>query len=210
MVSPAGDLLCPRRQSRQSATGGRRLEKHSVFLCRLPPDPPFVLRGSHQGARLYPSGAGKGQDTVPCADRCRSVLVEQADAPTRAIAPGFQISRGGSVVAPPPWLVLRAGEWLQHSRPLGLQRPFGPLTSAPIPALEFSGYRQPPGVHPIGGRGPLIGRFKGMGYLGEGGNRNPPSSRQLFGNFLSAQKVTRPGAKHPKSSLQAKSPRTLL
>ena len=34
-----GDLLCPRRQSRQSAAGGWRLEKHSVFLCRLPPDP---------------------------------------------------------------------------------------------------------------------------------------------------------------------------
>ena len=42
-----------------------------------------------------------------------------------------------------------------------------------------------------------VGRFKGMGYLGEGGNRNPPSPRQFFGNFLSAQKVTRPGAKHP-------------
>ena len=42
-----------------------------------------------------------------------------------------------------------------------------------------------------------VGRFKGMGYLGEGGNRNPPSPRQLFGNFLSAQKVTRPGAKYP-------------
>ena len=47
------------------------------------------------------------------------------------------------------------------------------------------------------GRGPLISRFKGMGYLGEGGNRNPPSPRQLFGDFLSAQKVTRPEAKYP-------------
>ena len=36
-----------------------------------------------------------------------------------------------------------------------------------------------------------------MGYLGEGGNRNPPSPRQFFGDFLSAQKVTRPEAKHP-------------
>ena len=144
---------------------------HLPLTGGVGPGPPLFLRGSHQGARLYPSGAGKRQDTAPCAARCaavggfaalrmrrtpcgccRSVLVEQADAPTRAIAPGFQISRGGSVVAPPPWLVLRAGEWLQHSRPLGLQRPFGPLTSAPIPALEFSGYRQPPGVHPIGGR----------------------------------------------------------
>ena len=37
-----------------------------------------------------------------------------------------------------------------------------------------------------------IGRFKGMGFLREGGNRNPPSLRQLFGDFLAAQKVTRP------------------
>ena len=44
-----------------------------------------------------------------------------------------------------------------------------------------------------------VGRFKGMGYLGEGGNRNPPSPRQFFGNFLSAQKVTRPQAKYPLS-----------
>ena len=42
-----------------------------------------------------------------------------------------------------------------------------------------------------------FGRFKGMGSLREGGNRNPPSLRQLFGDFLSAQKVTRPEAKHP-------------
>ena len=37
-----------------------------------------------------------------------------------------------------------------------------------------------------------VGRFKGMGYLGEGGNRNPPSPRQLFGDFLSAQKMGPP------------------
>ena len=40
-----------------------------------------------------------------------------------------------------------------------------------------------------------VGRFKGIGYLGEGGNRNPSPLRRLFGNFLSAQKVTRPQAK---------------
>ena len=110
-----------------------------------PPDPLFFLRGSHQGARLYPSGAGEGQDTAPRAARCRSVLVEQACTPTRAVAPSFHPSRGGSVVAPLPWLVLGAGKQLQYSAPLGLQQPFGPLTSAPIPALEFSGYCRPPG-----------------------------------------------------------------
>ena len=146
---------------------------HLIMPYPASPGPPLFLRGSHQGARLYPSGAGKRQDTASYAVRCRSVLVKQVLAPTRAIAPGFQTSRGGSVVAPPPWLVLRAGEWLQHSPPLGLQRPFGPLTSAPIPALEFSGYRQPPGVHPIGGRGPLIGRFKKGGFQRGEENRNP-------------------------------------
>ena len=50
-ISPSGgdgdgfalrdNLLCPRRQSRQSATGKRRLEKHFVFLCRLPRTPVF-------------------------------------------------------------------------------------------------------------------------------------------------------------------------
>ena len=53
-----------------------------------------------------------------------------------------------------------------------------------------------------------VDRFKGMGYLGEGGNRNPPSPRQFFGNFLSAQKVTRPEAKYPLPRPQAKFPRT--
>ena len=41
-----GDLLCPRRQSRQNAAGGRRLEKHSVFLCRRAPDPLFFYGGA--------------------------------------------------------------------------------------------------------------------------------------------------------------------
>ncbi len=68
--------------------------------------------------------------------------------------------------------------------------------SASFP-LDLAGHRQPPGgTSNRGAEAPLIGRFKGMGYLGEGGNRNPPSPRQLFGNFLSAQKVTRPEAKH--------------
>ena len=44
-----GDLLCPRRQSRQNATGGRRLEKHSVFLCRLPRTPCFFYGRATKG-----------------------------------------------------------------------------------------------------------------------------------------------------------------
>ena len=54
----------------------------------------------------------------------------------------------------------------------------------------------PGGTSNRGAAAPLIGRFKGMGFLREGGNRNPPSLRQLFGDFLAAQKVTRPQAKH--------------
>ena len=162
-----------------------------------PPPDPRLFTGEPPRGELYPSGAGKRQDTVPRAVRCRSVLVELAYSPTRAIAPGVLPSRGGSVIAPLPWLVLGAGKQLQYSAPLGLQQPFGPLTSAPIPALEFSGYCRPPGgTSNRGAEAPLIGRFKGIGYLGEGGNRNPPSPRQLFGDFLSAQKVTRPGAKY--------------
>ena len=45
-----------------------------------------------------------------------------------------------------------------------------------------------------------------MGFLREGGNRNPPSLRQLFGDFLAAQKVTRPGAKPSPPRPQAKHP----
>ena len=145
------------------ATGGGS----RAFTMPYPAAPraPVYLRGSHQGARLYPSGAGKGQDTAPRAVRCaavggfvalrmrrtpcgccRSVLVKQAYSPTRTVAPSFHPSRGGSVAALPPWRVLRIGKWLQHSPPLGLQQSFGPLTTVPIPALEFSSYRPPGGT----------------------------------------------------------------
>ena len=48
---------------------------HGHLQCPIPPrpGPPFNLRGNHQGARLYPSGAGKGQDTAPYAARCAAV-----------------------------------------------------------------------------------------------------------------------------------------
>ena len=193
-ISPAGDLLCPRRQSRQNATGGGS----RAFTMPYPasPGPPFDLRGSHQGVKLYPSGADKDQDTVPCAARCRSVLVEQAHAPTRAVAPSSQPSRGGSVVAPPPWLVSDTQNFREHTPapgpyPLAVSSTAGPFRHRTFQVTVPQG-----GTSNRGAEAPLIGRFKGMRYLGEGGNRNPPSPRQLFGNFLSAQKVTRPGAKH--------------
>ena len=120
---------------------------HGHLQCPIPPppDPLFILRGPPSRTQKITYRRGKDQDSCLCAARCRSVLVEQAYTPTRAIAPTFPPSRGGLVVAPPPRLELRAGGRLQSSAPLGLQRPFGPLTSAPIFALELPGYRSPRG-----------------------------------------------------------------
>ena len=50
-----------------------------------------------------------------------------------------------------------------------------------------------------GAAAPGLGRFKGKGFLREGGNRNPPSLKRLFGDFLAGQKVTRgPGPGRPR------------
>ena len=58
-----GDLLCLRRQSRQNATGGRRLEKHSVFLCRLPRTPCFFYGRATKGRGcIHPAWA---KDRIP-------------------------------------------------------------------------------------------------------------------------------------------------
>ena len=48
----------------------------------------------------------------------------------------------------------------------------------------------PGGESKGGGRGPHLGRFKGMGLLREGGNRNPPSLERVFRLFLHEQKET--------------------
>ena len=174
-------------------------EAHGHLTMPYPasPGPPVFLRGSHQGARLYPTGAGKRQDTAPRAARCRSVLVERVYTPTRAIAPGFLPSRGDSVVASPPRLVQDTQNCREHAPVPGPHPPAASSTADLSRRWTFQ-VTVPRGVHPIGGTAvpPVLGRFKGMGYLGEGGNRNPPSPRQLFGDFLSAQKVTRPGAKY--------------
>ena len=59
---------------------------------------------------------------------------------------------------------------------------------------------RPAGVGSKAGAGaPGLGRFKGMRFLREGGNRNPPSLKRLFGDFLAAQKVPRgPGPGRPR------------
>ena len=75
MVSPCGVTYFARGGKVGKAPPGAA---HGHLQCPIPPppDPPFILRGSHQGVKLYPSGAGKGQDTVPRAARCRSMLIK--------------------------------------------------------------------------------------------------------------------------------------
>ena len=47
-----------------------------------------------------------------------------------------------------------------------------------------------PGKIKEGARRPRLWRFKEMRFLREGGNRNPPSLKCVFGYFLHKQKVT--------------------
>ena len=96
-------------------------------------------------------------------------------------------------------------------------RPAGGHTGPPLQEnASLSTPFSPGGTSNRGAAAPLIGRFKERGVQrGEGrfplsgGNversetkgvgtiRNPPFPKRLFGDFLSAQKVTRPQAKHP-------------
>ena len=96
---------------------------HLPLTGGVGPGPPFILRESHQGARLYPSGAGKGQDTIPRAARCCSTFLEQVLASTRAIASASLPSRGGSVVVPPAGKIPTCHFVVRESgRPQGLPR----------------------------------------------------------------------------------------
>ena len=53
-----------------------------------------------------------------------------------------------------------------------------------------------------GGRSPLLGRFKGMGFSGEGENRNSPSLERFFAFFLCVQKEGAPlGPAGPKKQI---------
>ena len=57
---------------------------------------------------------------------------------------------------------------------------------------RFDNRHPPEGVSKEGGPQPsLFGRFKGIGFLRKGGNRNPPFLKPFFGYFLSGKKVTR-------------------
>ena len=61
--------------------------------------------------------------------------------------------------------------------------------SAVQPALAVS-FCASGGESKGGGRSPLLGRFKGIGFSGKGGNRNPPSPERVFRPFLHEQKET--------------------
>ena len=125
IVSPLGEFLLQRcKRNQKTAGGGSRAFDNALSRLSLPPlsrfarhlpltggvgpGPPICFTREPSRGGISPSGAGKGQDTVPRAARCRSVFLEQVLAPTRAIAPGVRPSRGGSVVALPPWRVLDA------------------------------------------------------------------------------------------------------
>ena len=89
-----GDLLCPRRQSRQSAAGRRRLEKHSVFLCRLPRTPCFFYGGAIKGQGCIQPARAK--DRIP-------FLAPPAAQPLAALPPyGCGVPLAGA--AAPCWL----------------------------------------------------------------------------------------------------------
>ncbi len=152
MVSPCGATYFARVGKVGKAPPGAA---HGHLQCPIPPPPgpPFILRESHQGVKLYPSGAGKRQDTLPHAARCRSVLVERAYSPTRAIAPNALPSRGGSVVAPPPWLVPDVQDYRKHAPAPG---PYPPVVSSTAGLSRRWNFQVtvPRGVHPIGGPRP--------------------------------------------------------
>ena len=157
-ISPAGGWEWFRLRASSFCSGAKGTKRppgaaHGHLQCPIPPppDPLFFLRWSHQGARLYPSGAGKDQDTAPRAARYRSVLVELAYSPTRAIAPSFHPSRGGSVVAPPPWLVPDVQNYRKHAPAPGPHPPAVSSTAGPLRRWTLQ-VTVPRGVHPIGSR----------------------------------------------------------
>ena len=91
-ISPAGEFLLQRCKRNQKTAGGG-LRAFDNALSRLPRTP-ISSTGEPSRGGVSPSGAGKGQDTVPRAARCRSTFFEQVLASTRAVAPASLPSRG--------------------------------------------------------------------------------------------------------------------
>ena len=169
-----GDLLCPRRQSRQSAAGGRRLKKHSVFLCRRAPDPLFFYRGATKWRGYIHPARVKDRTPFlapPAAAPCylnRCLLLQER---SRLV-----FSHRGAV----RWSLRLRGLFpickttvnthlLQVRTLWRLRRP-----------QAYSGeevFRLPPtprGVHPIGGPKPPDWSFQGDGFpKGRGKSKSP-------------------------------------
>ena len=78
------------------------------------------------------------------------------------------------------------GGWQPPQTPAPRRR--GAMSLGCNQALKSAG-----GVAPLarGPLAPLKSRFKGIGFSGKGGNRNPPFPERVFGYFLHGQKVTR-------------------
>ena len=74
-ISPAGEFLLQRcKRNQKTAGGGSRAFNNA--LSRRAPDPHLFYGGATKECGKNLPGAGKGQDTVSRAARCRSVLVE--------------------------------------------------------------------------------------------------------------------------------------
>ena len=94
-ISPAGEFLLQRcKRNQKTAGGGSR-----AFTMPYPAAPrtPVYFTVEPPRGCAFPSGAGKRQDTVPRAARCRSVLAEWDCVPTRGIAPNALPARRARV-----------------------------------------------------------------------------------------------------------------
>ena len=101
-----GDLLCPRRQSRQNAAGGMRLEKHFVFLGRIHPGPPDFYGGAIKKVGSGLSAREKDRMPVcapPAAAPCllKGLLLLQESSRLPFCPRGAGASDGGGGKLPP-------------------------------------------------------------------------------------------------------------
>ena len=153
----------------------------------LPPSAREVSTRSVDGG-IVASGRGRAPPLhtpteSPCVIRAGRMW---ASAPTKSPAAYASYARADRALAP-----------LQPS--IGSKNTFQNSGQRPPPTFAAKRQRRdlriahpPEGVSKEGGPQPsLFGRFKGIGFLRKGGNRNPPFLKPFFGYFLSGKKVTR-------------------
>ena len=136
-----------------------------------------------------PSSEGAG-DKASIESRCGLVILPPSVWPNgqpphldlRAVASRRLVSKRRCGGSPPGGRFQRKGRCAAQLK----------KTYAPPP-------RSPGGWIQGGAAAPGLGRFKGKEFLREGGNRNPPSLKRVFGYFLHEQKATRgPGPGRPR------------